>query len=698
MTAQPWALTEDPAGQVPTGDLVTTIDGSTFCITDHQGRMVPGYPHGLFVRDIRLLSHWELLVDGVRPEPLAVRRDEPYASTFLGRVLLERTNSMLLVVQRHFVGGGMRIDLEIRNVGVTPADCTVTVAADTDFADLFQVKEGRLPTGVDVHRSVQDGTLTFHNDQCEVSIRPAERPTVEGSTVQWHVTLPPKGRWTACTEVHAVVAGTASSPSHPCGEALEHAVPARTLREWRDRGPELTTADPELAAVLRRSVEDLGALRMIDPDHPDQTVVAAGAPWFMALFGRDSLLTSWMLLPLDQRLALGTLRTLAEHQGTTVNPATEEEPGRILHEMRFGTTTALLLGGGSVYYGTADATPLFVMLLDEMRRWGLADEEVDALLPHADRALEWVEHFGDVDGDGFVEYERATERGLANQGWKDSWDGINFADGRIAEAPIAPVEVQGYVYAAYLARADLAEARGDRGGAEHWTGKAAEFKRAFNETFWLPDRGWFAVGLDGDKRPIDALASNMGHCLWTGVVDDDKAPAVAEHLMSEEMFSGWGIRTLATSMGAYNPMSYHNGSVWPHDNALCAAGLMRYGFVAEAQRVAVGVLDTAGYFDHRLPELFCGFSRHEFDVPVPYPTSCSPQAWAAATPLSLLRTLLRFDPQVPEGRVRFVPAVPDRYLPLQIRGLRVGRHEVTIDVTDGEARIGDVEGLDVHSG
>ena len=289
-----------------------------------------------------------------------------------------------------------------------------------------------------------------------------------------------------------------------------------------------------------------------------------------------------------------------------------------------------------------------------------------ALLPHADRALEWIERYGDADGDGFVEYHRATEQGLANQGWKDSWDAITFADGRIARSPIALAEVQGYTYAAYAARAHFAREQGDRDGARHWAGKAKALKRAFNEKFWLPDRGWYALGLDADKRPIDSLASNIGHCLWTGIVDDDKAPSVAAQLLSPEMFSGWGIRTLATSMGAYNPMSYHNGSVWPHDNALCAAGLMRYGFVDHAQRVAVAILDAATHFQHRLPELFCGFPREMFAEPVPYPTSCSPQAWAAATPLHLLRTLLRFDPQVPTGRLWCDPAIPSRYLPLRI--------------------------------
>jgi glycogen debranching enzyme len=346
-----------------------------------------------------------------------------------------------------------------------------------------------------------------------------------------------------------------------------------------------------------------------------------------------------------------------------------------------------------VYYGTADATPLFVMLLGELARWGLPPEDVDELLPHADRALEWITKFGDRDGDGFVEYQRTTDHSLVNQGWKDSFDGITFDTGQIAEAPIALAEVQGYVFGAYIARAQLARARGDEETAAHWTEAAYKLARAFNRTFWLPDRGYFALGLDGDKRPIDALGSNMGHCLWTGIVDRAKAESVAEHLVSRQMFSGFGVRTLSSAAGAYNPMSYHNGSVWPHDNAICAAGLMRYGFIPEAQQIATGILQAAEWFGGRLPELFCGFDRSDFAAPVAYPTSCSPQAWAAAAPFLLLRTLLRFDPAITEGRVWCAPAVPARMLPLRVESLRLAGTVVSVEISRRGWR---VDGLPDH--
>ena len=680
----PWASGEAPQGMGACGP-APLIEGSSFCISDRGGDIQPGHPQGLFVRDTRVLSRWELTVDGQEPQPLAAEPGEPYAATFLGRVppRAGRADSTLLVVRRRYVGDGMREDITIRNTAARTVRCTLELGVDADFADLFEVKGRSKPrASVSVHAA--DSSLEISGGRRDrrqaVVIDGDGAPSVTDGTLTWRLTIAGHTERTVSIEVVPVIDGEPMTLRYPRGQKVKTAVPAKRLRKWRRRGPQVRTADPNLAAVLDRSVEDLGALRIFDPEHPRRPVVAAGAPWFMALFGRDSLLTAWMLLPWDASLAAGTLQTLASWQGTEVDAASEEEPGRILHEVRFGPASATALGGRKAYYGTADATPLFVMLLGELQRWGFKDATIAELLPHADRALEWIETYGDADGDGFVEYCRKTSHGLENQGWKDSWDGINFADGAIAEPPIALAEVQAYVYAAYCARAQLAVGVGDQAVARLWRKKAKQLKRAFNEQFWLPDRGWFAVGLDRDKRPIDSLTSNMGHCLWTGIVDTDKAASVARHLMSDDMFSGWGIRTLAQSMAAYNPMSYHNGSVWPHDNAICAAGLMRYGFAEQAQRVTEAILDAAEHFGHRLPELFCGFSRQEFPAPVPYPTSCSPQAWAAAAPLLLAHTLLRFVPDMPSGQLWCAPVVPERYLPMRIGGLRLAKSRVAVDL------------------
>ena len=680
----PWASGEPPQGLGACGP-ATLIEGSSFCISDPGGDIRPGHPQGLFVRDTRVLSRWELTIDGNEPQPLSVQHGEPYAATFLSRVAPRagKADSTVLVVRHRYVGDGLREDITIRNTAARTVRCVLAISADADFADLFEVKG----------RSKPRASASVHAADCALEISGGRKdrrqsvvidgdgdPSVTDGTLTWRLSIPGHDERSVSIEVIPVIDGTPLMLRYPRGQKIGRAVPAKRLRKWRRRGPQVRTADPGLAAVLDRSVEDLGALRIFDPSHPRRPVVAAGAPWFMALFGRDSLLTAWMLLPWDATLAAGTLQTLAAWQGTEVDAASEEEPGRILHEVRWGPASAFALGGRKAYYGTADATPLFVMLLGELQRWGYKETTIAGLLPHADAALEWIGKYGDADGDGFVEYCRKTSHGLANQGWKDSWDGINFADGTIAEPPIALAEVQGYVYAAYVARAQLATAAGDQAGARHWRKKAKQLKRAFNEQFWLPDRGWFAIGLDRDKRPIDALTSNIGHCLWTGIVDNDKAASVARHLMSDDMFSGWGIRTLAQSMGAYNPMSYHNGSVWPHDNAICAAGLMRYGFAEQAQRVTEAILDAAEHFGHRLPELFCGFSRQEFPAPVPYPTSCSPQAWAAGAPLLLVHTLLRFAPEIPTGQLWCAPVVPERYLPMRVGGLSLAKSRVAVDL------------------
>ncbi len=681
---------------------ITLVEGAAFLICATTGGVSPALAEGFFFRDCRFLSRWQLLVNGQPPEVLATSTPDPFSATFVARGLPRpgRSDSSLTIVRHRYVGRGMREDLTVRNYSDEPAYCAVELAYGADFADLFAVKEERVIAGDERDVDHVDGAVAFrhrhgsHTRSLRISF--SQPATLDAHFARWELILPPRGEWTLCQQFTCTIDRDEIEPRWLCGQPVHRAKPAERMAQWRRSVPVVETDHDGLRRVLTRSAEDLGALRIFDPDYPERTVVAAGAPWFMTLFGRDSLFTAWMALIVDPELALGTLQTLARFQGRDSNPVGEEEPGRILHEMRFGESSSLSLGGATIYYGSADATPLFVMLLGELRRWGLAREAVDELLPHADRAIAWIEEFGDRDGDGYVEYQRSSDRGLVNQGWKDSADGVRFADGRLADAPIALAEVQGYVYGAYLARAFFAAEAGDHATSARLRQKAADLKAAFNRDFWLEDRGWLAMGLDRDKRPIDALTSNMGHCLWTGILDADKADAVARRLLSPDLFSGWGIRTLATSMTGYNPISYHSGSVWPHDNAICAAGLMRYGFVRESQRVIMAMLDAAirrdpgGGQPGRLPELFAGLDRLELPLVVDYPTSCSPQAWAAASPLLMLRTLLRLDPWVPRGKVWLHPSLPD-----QIGTLRVGRiplagARVSVTVEDGKVA---VEGL-----
>lgn len=688
----------------PLGTAVTLVEGSNFCISSTNGDILPDLPHGVFYEDMRILSCWRLSVDGQPLEPLAAETQEPYRALFAGRVPRWDgfADSPLIVERLREVGSGISEHITVRNYSSYSVECVVALTVASDFADLFEVKEARVQRHWHEIREVDRTSLAIRGTWRDVSkgvvIIADATATITSEAIDYRATIPPHGYWTTVLNVVPDNGGTAPS-SLPPPDAVASSPRDRRRQEWVAKIPALQIGNRSIERTLKRSYDDLGALRIVDPKHPERVVVAAGAPWFMALFGRDSLWASTMALPVDPSLALGTLQTLADRQGRVLDPVSEEEPGKILHEVRLDVSSGLALGGKSAYYGSVDATPLFVMVLGEVSRWGFAKETMTALHPHADRAMDWIWDYGDKDGDGFVEYSRLNDRGLINQGWKDSWDGINFADGTMAEPPIALCEVQGYVYSACLAAAWMAQDSGRPAKAAELRDRAARLKQQFNEQFWLPDKGYYAIALDCNKRPVDACASNMGHCLTTGIVDQDKAQLVVDHLMSSRMFSGWGIRTLASDMGAYNPASYHNGSVWPHDNAIIQVGLMRYGFVNEAQRISTALLEAAESSEGRLPELFCGFSREQFAAPVPYPTACSPQAWAATAPIMLLTTLMRYDPDVSLGGLWMDPVLPESYGDLHITNAPMGEGRITIDISGGDVAIqGLPEGMVFHRG
>ncbi len=693
----------EPAPVISASDTVTLVEGSTFCLSDNTGDLRPGTTHGLFFRDTRVLSAWELRLDGQAPLPLAVLAPEAFAARFVLRRPPRpgTADSTLLVVRERLVAEGLRETVTIQNLGREATAVTLVLRADADFADLFAVKGGWVGGG-SATATVAGSELLLRDPSDPsrgLSINATADPLIVPGSLSWRVVIPAGERWQTEISANPTLADQRVRPRFRRGERLENTGPARKIEAWRSVSSAVVSDDPLLTRVLRHAETDLGVLQIHDDVPGRRPYLAAGAPWFMTLFGRDSLITAYMALPLEGELAMGTLERLAETQGRQVDPITEEEPGRILHELRHGPASAEVLGGRH-YYGTVDATPLFVILLAECWRWGADELTVGHLLRAADEALSWIDNFGDRDGDGFVEYQRATDRGLVNQGWKDSFDAINDSSGRLAAPPIALCEVQGYVYAAWLARAELAEAYGDRPTAERLRSRAADLRNRFAEAFWLPELGWYAVALDGSKRPVDALTSNAAHCLWSGIALDEHAAVLIERLASDEMNTGYGLRTLASSMGAYNPMSYHNGSVWPHDTAIAVAGLLRYrhlpGAVELAEKLAGGLLDAAAAFDARLPELFCGFSRSEFSVPVPYPTSCSPQAWASAAPLLLVRAFLGLEPHVPQRRLAVVPHVPERWGALTLTDLRLGEATVSIRAEGDKAIVsGAPEGWDV---
>ncbi len=421
----------------------------------------------------------------------------------------------------------------------------------------------------------------------------------------------------------------------------------RALDRWLESAPTLESDWDALKATYRRSLVDLAALRFSPPIAGDHSLPAAGLPWFMAMFGRDSILTSLQALPFQPELAATTLRALGDWQGVGIDDFRDEDPGRILHEMRYGELTAFEERPHSPYYGSADATPLYVVLLDEYERWTGDRAIVRELELEARAALDWIDEYADLQGNGYISYQRRNEdTGLENQCWKDSWDSISFRDGRLPGFPRATCELQGYAYDAKLRGARLAGiCWKDEKLAERLEREAAELKRRFNRDFWVEDGQYFALALDPDGAQVDALTSNNGHLLWSGIVDKSKAKAVARHLLGPRLFSGWGVRTLAEGEGRYNPIGYHVGTVWPFDNSFIAWGLRRYGFKEEAAAIAAGILEAAEFFDGRLPEAFGGYERGETMYPVQYPTACSPQAWSTGTPLLLLRTMLGLEPQ-----------------------------------------------------
>lgn len=441
------------------------------------------------------------------------------------------------------------------------------------------------------------------------------------------------------------------------------------LREWLDSAPVLDTDRDDLRRTYRRSLVDLAALRLSARTVPRSSPPGAGSPRLTALVGRDSLLTSYQALPFAPELARTTLRALATRQAVEWDDLRDAEPGKILHELRGGRPAGTGRGPRSPYYGSADATPLFLVLLDEYVRWTGDHHLARTLEPQARLALRWLDWYADLDGDGYVEYRTRNPRaGPVNQCWKESWNSIVHPDGSLASTPRAPCELQGYAYDARRRAARLARrVWRDPQLADRLDHDAATLRRRFNADFWLPDRGWYALALDGDKEPVPTLSSNAGHLLWSRIVPPERAGRLVAHLCGERMFSGWGIRTLAEGQPAYNPVEDHNGAVWPHDSALVAAGLAGYGYRAEAARLAQALLEAATHADHRLPQAFAGYPRSATRVPVPYPTACSPRAWTAGASLLLLRVLLGLEPH-PDGLVA-TPHLPDAIGRLALRGV-----------------------------
>jgi glycogen debranching enzyme len=635
---------------------VSILEGNTFVVSNRDGNIEASATDtgGLFAWDTRFLSRWVLTLNGVKPNVLSTDDLQYFSAQFFlvpgtGTVYVD---AELSIIRKRAVGNGFHEDITILNHSDKPIEQELRIEAASDFADLFEVKDALAKKGQH-YSSVEDGRLVlgyrrerFSRETTITSSAPAE---LDEHGLTYHLHIEPHGEWTTGIDVAIRQSGLLDTgPQAPTyHSADERARPLMQvgLDEWLAAAPKLVSDSETLTRVYRRSLVDLAALRFYPRAVPGAAIPAAGLPWFMTVFGRDSLFTSYQALPFAPDMAAATLRTLAGRQGRYFDDFRDEEPGRIMHEQRFGEMTAFQERPHSPYYGSADATQLFLILLDEYERWTGDVELVRHLEPAARFALEWIDKYADHNGDGYIDYQRKLETGLENQCWKDSWNSILFADGTLSKLPRATCELQGYAYDAKVRCARLArEIWGDQALAHQLESEAVALKLRFNNDYWLPDRQFFALALDGDGHKVDSLTSNIGHLLWSGIVDDDKAAACVRHLMSDKLFSGWGTRTMAEGEGGYNPIGYHVGTIWPFDNSFIALGLQRYGYRDEAARVAMGILDAAPYFDYRLPEAFGGYPRASTRYPVEYPTACSPQAWSTGAPLLFLRTLLGLEP------------------------------------------------------
>lgn len=668
-------------------DLSVGLRAPTAVLAGEDGQVRRGGVEGAYHADVRVLAYARVLVDGCEPEALVAYDGGPGSVTYVALVRAlgdpGPDPTVRLTRRRTVDAEGLAEELELGSTATEPVDTRVRLEVATDLADMAQVKAGR--TGADVAPEVlADGFAWGGRGDAAVRVEltgAGAGVDAAGGALTWDVHLPARDtvvlRWRLRVDDPGRVV-----------------VPAAGDRPWSRPG--VVADDRRLPVLVDRSLADLDTLRLATAVRPGETFLAAGAPWFFTLFGRDSLWAARMMLPLGTDLAASTLRALAAFQGRRHDPDTAEAPGKIAHELRRDTFVAretIVLP--PVYYGTVDATALWMILLHDAWRWGLPGGEVEPLLPHLEAAVTWLLEHADSDGDGFVEYVDESGHGLANQGWKDSHDAVRFRDGRIAVGPIALCEVQGYAHEAALGAAALLDAFG-RPGAERLRSYADGLATAFRESFWVEDeRGPYpALALDGDKRAVDAVTSNIGHLLGTGLLDAREAALVAERVTSPDMDSGFGLRTMSADSGGYSPLSYHCGTVWPHDTAVVATGLMREGHGARAAALVSGLVHAAPGFGHRLPELFAGDARAGGNPATPYPASCRPQAWAAASAVSVLQVLLGLRPDVPGGVIDLRPASPTPVGALRVDGLVVGADRLIVEV-DRDGALVSASGCDL---
>ncbi|MGE5112307.1 MAG: glycogen debranching N-terminal domain-containing protein [Acidobacteriaceae bacterium] len=675
---------------------LTLIDGKTFLSTSVAGDIFPpGAPDvGFFHLDTRFLSQLELRIDDHRAVVLSSSTERTFASKVeltTGNITLRDSfdlpENTVHIRREQLLSRDVFYDnFSFENFNLKPISFTVDMIFDADFVDVFQVRGiARKEHGQYFQPIAHENRLVF----CYRGLDNTFRQTViemtpvpvalEERRARWELRLEPLKK----LHINVTVIPYQEGRAHRATDinfANNLRYRRETFREWESHSTHFVSSHGVFDETIRTATGDFHALLIPDGN---EHIIAAGIPWFATIFGRDSIIAAYQTLGLNPQLAIDTLRVLARHQGTQHNDWQDEEPGKILHELREGEMTRCGEMPFGPYYGSIDSTPLFLILLSETYNWTADDKLVRELLPAAYKALDWMDHYADLDGDGFVEYLRRSPKGLVNEGWKDSWDANIHRDGKIAQPPIALAEVQGYVYDAKYRMASVLKVMGDAQRADRLRREAHELARRFDRSFWMPERSFYAMGLDADKKPMEVIASNAGQLLFSRIVSRDRARLVTQRMMRQDMFSGWGWRTMSADEIVFNPLSYHRGSVWPHDNSLIAHGMALQEFRQPAMQILTTLFEAALNFrDYRLPELFCGVHRRENDEPVHYPVSCSPQAWASGAIFLILNSVLGLRPSAPRKELNIInPQLPEWLDWLHMRNLRIGNSRVDLDFT-----------------
>ena len=667
-------------------------DGSSFLVTASDGSIDDDRAEGFFVHDTRLISYYEISLNRYPLSLLASSKiahhsalyqfTNPQFPTVNGSLPSE---SLLVTIRRDIVEG-MHEDIDITNYQSETVEFQLMLAIRSDFGDIFEVKAKNVLIRGETATTWKDGILSteyrngdFFRGIVTEAVNTSSRVRYANGRLIFDVAIAPGETWHTCINFTGKANGNIFKPEATC--AVSYSTQAGKVRDdFLNNATKLRSSNAEIQTFYQQATSDLGALR-IKVDNSDRQfwMPAAGIPWFVAVFGRDSIIASLQTMAVYHEFAHGTLVKLAQLQATQLDDWHDAQPGKMLHELRNDELTKINKLPYSPYYGTVDTTILWIITLAEAYSWNADLGMLDECRSPLEKALTWIDKYGDFDGDGFVEYLTHSSDGLRNQGWKDSGDAIVYPNGQLVDPPIALCEVQGYVYHAWLKAASIYEVWGENEPAQHLRQKAESLYQRFNEQFWMESEGFYCLGLDNNKQQIKSIASNPGHLLWSGIVPEERANQVVERLFQPDMWCGWGVRTLSAKNKAYNPIRYQLGSVWPHDNSIIATGLKRYGYHEEANRIAEGIFAAASYFQAgRMPELFAGIERREDNFPVPYPDANVPQAWAAGSIVLLIRTILGLEADAPQRKLKVQPNLPDCLPDLELTNLSVGDATVAL--------------------